>query len=149
MKRLEINPALVTHGWCVVAQPVEKEEIWTVAAEPKTTAKWKSAAWKQNSETNEREQKNCPEKKTRPDEDGLTCSGLQLIQRGDPAPPTSCIGPSTGPGPTGTRTVTRTLMPRGKRWRGPAWNRPGLTRHQLFWHYVLNRFVLGLLVTWP
>ena len=32
-------------GWCVVAKPVQKEETWTVAAKPKTTAKGKTAAW--------------------------------------------------------------------------------------------------------
>ena len=45
-------------GWCVVAKPVEKEKTWTVVAEPKTTVKGKTAAWKQTSETNEAEQKN-------------------------------------------------------------------------------------------
>ena len=32
-----------------------KNETWTVAAEPRTTAKGKTAAWKQSSETNEKE----------------------------------------------------------------------------------------------
>ena len=50
VKGLETNMALQRwhiSGWCVVAKPVEKEETWTVAAEPKTTAKGKTAEWKQ------------------------------------------------------------------------------------------------------
>ena len=44
--------------WCWIGEPRAHHCFpWTMAAEPKTTAKGTTAAWKQNSKTNEREQK--------------------------------------------------------------------------------------------